>query len=55
MECPEQFSLQWIDGLTPKKISQPLEFGSIMHYALEHQFRGDPHETIHIITYSHHY
>jgi hypothetical protein len=50
MECPEQFSLQWIDGITPKKISPPLEFGSIMHYGLEHQFKGDPEYTIRTIT-----
>jgi hypothetical protein len=51
MDCPEQFSLQWIDGLTPKKISPPLEFGSIMHYGLEHQFNGrDPEYTIKTIT-----
>jgi hypothetical protein len=50
MECPEQFSLQWIDGLTPKRISIPLEFGSIMHYGLEHQFRGHPKDVINKIT-----
>lgn len=48
--CPEQFSLQWIDGLTPKAISIPLEFGSVIHYALENQDKSTPHEVIHRIT-----
>lgn len=38
LECREQFSLSYIEGLTNKKISGPLEFGSIIHYCLEHQF-----------------
>ena len=50
VDCPEQFSLQWIDGLTPKKLSEPLEFGSVMHYAIEHQDKGRPEEVIHRIT-----
>lgn len=51
MDCREQFSLQWIDGLTPKKISIPLEFGSVIHYGLEHQFCGKrPSEVIRMIT-----
>jgi hypothetical protein len=51
MDCREQFSLQWIDGLTPKKISIPLEFGSVIHYGLEHQFCGrSPKEIIRAIT-----
>ena len=50
INCPEQFSLQWIDGLTPKGVSIPLEFGSTMHYGLEHQWKGDPKYVIHTIT-----
>ena len=49
-ECREQFSLQYIDGITPKKLSIPLEFGSIMHYALEHQFKDTPTEVVHRVT-----
>jgi hypothetical protein len=51
IDCREQFALQWIDGLTPKKISVPLEFGSVMHYGLEHQFCGQaPQQVINTIT-----
>lgn len=39
MECPEQAAVSYIDGYTPKKLSEPLESGSIMHYCLEHQFK----------------
>jgi hypothetical protein len=46
MDCREQFSLQWIDGLTPKKLSVPLEFGSVVHYGLEHQLCGKSPETV---------
>lgn len=38
MECPEQAAISYIDGYTPKKLSEPLEGGSIMHFCLEHQF-----------------
>lgn len=37
-ECPEQTSLRYIDGYTPKNISVPLEFGTVMHYCIERQF-----------------
>lgn len=51
LENPEAAALSYIDGLTPKKIYEPFEFGSIMHYALEHQFAfGTPEECIHSIT-----
>lgn len=46
LDCREQFTLQWIYGLSPKSISIPLEFGSLFHSALEHQFEGDPYEII---------
>jgi len=38
IECPEQFSLAYIDGLSQKRISIPLEFGTIFHLCLEHQY-----------------
>lgn len=49
-QCPEQFSLQYIDGLSQKKLSIALEFGSVMHYALENQFKATPEEVIRRIT-----
>lgn len=39
-ECPEQFALKYIEGLTSKKLSIPLEFGSIIHYMIENQFNS---------------
>lgn len=51
MECREQYALTYLDGYTPKAIVEPTEFGSIMHYALEHQFDfSSPDECIHSIT-----
>lgn len=51
MECPEQAALSYIDGLSNKGISTPLEFGSIMHYAIEHQFSfPDPKKCIYAVT-----
>ena len=41
LECREQFALQYIEGKTPKKLNEALEFGSIFHKALEHQFEHD--------------
>jgi len=49
-QCREQFSLQWIDGVTPKKLSVPLEFGSVFHSALENQEKGTPKEVIQRVT-----
>lgn len=50
-QCPEQFSLKYIDGWTSKRISIPLEFGSVMHLAIEKQFKySSPEETIEIVT-----
>ena len=46
LECPEQFSLAYIEGKTPKRISEPLEFGSVFHLALEYQFKASPNEVI---------
>lgn len=43
-QCQEQTALSWIDGITPKALSTGLEFGSIMHYCLEHQFSFDTPE-----------
>ncbi len=48
LECREQFSLSYIDGLTPKKISVPLEFGSIFHLCCEHQFTNPNHSPIQV-------
>jgi len=49
--CQEQFGLKYIDGITPKAISGPLEFGNIIHYGLEHQFESSsPLEVIRNIT-----
>jgi hypothetical protein len=45
-ECREQFSLQWIDGVTRRKLQVPLEFGSVFHSALENQDKGTPEEVI---------
>lgn len=42
LKCPEQFSLAYIDGWTTKKLSVPLEFGTIWHLCQEHQF-ASPH------------
>lgn len=37
--CQEQFGLKYIDGLSTKAISIPLEFGNIMHFGLECQLK----------------
>lgn len=46
IECPEQFSLAYIEGLTPTKLNEALEYGSMMHLCLEHQYEktGNPSE-----------
>lgn len=40
IENPEAFYLNYCEGLTPRRLSKPLEFGSIFHLMLEHQFKG---------------
>jgi hypothetical protein len=51
LECREQYALTYLDGYTPKAIVEPTEFGSIMHYGIEHQFNyATPEECIHSIT-----
>lgn len=50
LDCREQFALQWIDGVTPRRLSIALEFGSVIHYALENQFKGPPEYVIGVIT-----
>lgn len=50
VNCREQFALSWIDGLTPKRLSIPLEFGSVFHQALENQFVATPREVIGRVT-----
>lgn len=37
-ECKEQFALAFIDGLSTKTMKAGLEFGSISHYCIEHQY-----------------
>lgn len=37
LSCREQFALEYIEGHTPKGFSVPLEFGSIIHFAIERQ------------------
>lgn len=50
-QCQEQFGLKYIDGITPKALSFPLEFGNIIHYALEHQFKfASPRDAIQHVT-----
>ena len=46
MDCPEQFSLQWIDGLTPKRLNIAIEFGSVFHHALQNQFLASPENVV---------
>lgn len=50
LDCPEQFALSWVDGVTPKALSNALEFGSVMHHALENQFKAAPQDVISRIT-----
>jgi hypothetical protein len=40
--CPEQFSLKYIDGWTPRRASTPIMYGSIWHAAQEHQGTRSP-------------
>jgi hypothetical protein len=50
-ECPEQFALAYVDGWSSKRISIPLEFGSVMHSCLEHQYCGkSPQEIAFTVT-----
>lgn len=35
LSCREQFSLQYLDGWTPRSFSAPLEFGSMIHFMLQ--------------------
>lgn len=49
--CQEQFALKYIDGLSPKSISIPLEFGNITHFGLQYQWKfSSPQETIQNVT-----
>lgn len=50
-QCQEHFALKYIDGLSKKKISGPIEFGNIFHFALEHRDRfSSSQETINAVT-----
>jgi hypothetical protein len=47
LDCPEQFALKYVDGYTRSSLSVPLEYGSLMHAAIERQFDGlSPKELI---------
>lgn len=49
--CQEQFGLKYVDGWTQKKVSIPLEYGSLFHFGLEHQFKfSSPQECIAAVT-----
>ena len=37
LECREQFALSYVEGITPKGFSVPLEFGTMIHLAIERQ------------------
>lgn len=44
--CREQFALEYVNGYTPRGFSVPLEFGTIIHLALERQeLIGTKHTT----------
>lgn len=38
IDNPEECALSYLDGLTPKRVSIPLEFGSLFHSCVEHQY-----------------
>jgi len=37
LQCPEQFSLEYLEGITSKRFSVPLEFGTVIHLAIRNQ------------------
>lgn len=43
LACREQFGLGYVEGWTSKGFSVPLEFGSVIHLAIEKN--GDPHNS----------
>lgn len=40
--CPEQFSLSYIEGVTSRKLSVPIEFGNLFHLCCEFQGNDTP-------------
>ena len=44
--CPERTRIQYIEGLTEKVISVPLEFGNAFHSALEYIQEGNSRDTV---------
>lgn len=42
MVCPEQFSVNYIDGNSPRKFREPLEFGNLFHLCCEFQGKDTP-------------
>jgi hypothetical protein len=37
LECPEQFALSYVEGITARRLSEPLEFGNLFHLCCEFQ------------------
>lgn len=42
LDCPEQFALSYVEGVTSKRISEPLEFGNLFHLCCEFQGKKSP-------------
>ena len=42
LACPEQFSLSYIEGITSRSLSVPIEFGNLFHLCLEFQGKDTP-------------
>lgn len=45
-QCPEQFSLRYIEGLVHKSLKEPLVFGSLFHQCLEYRGKLSPIEAM---------
>lgn len=52
MACREQFALGYVDGYASKGLSVPLEFGSVIHFALEKIGTASPEKVIRDVTSS---
>jgi len=46
LQCPEQFALSYIEGVTAKSISEPLEFGSLFHLCCEFAGKASPESVV---------
>lgn len=42
MTCPETFAVNYIDGHTPKKFREPIEFGNLFHLCCEFMGKDTP-------------